>query len=144
MAHSDDVLRIIDHIISELQKPIGKDGIELILTLSAGISLFPHDGHDETTLLRNADIALSRARGTGGNSYLFFQAEMNTHASEFVLLERHLHQALKNSEFLLHYQPYFRRPDREDRRHGSPSALAERGPGLVMPSRFIPILEDTG
>ncbi len=144
MAHSDDVLRIIDHIISELQKPIGKDGIELILTLSAGISLFPHDGHDETTLLRNADIALSRARGTGGNSYLFFQAEMNTHASEFVLLERHLHQALKNREFLLHYQPYF------DARTGKIAGMEallrwqSENLGLVMPSRFIPILEDTG
>lgn len=144
MAHSDDVVRIVEHIMSQLRKPIRKNGIELILTLSAGISLFPHDGHDEATLLRNADIALSGARGTGGNNYLFFQEEMNTHASEFVLLERHLHRALKNSEFLLHYQPYF------DARTGKIAGMEallrwqSEDLGLVMPTRFIPILEDTG
>ena len=144
MTHSEDVVRLVDNLMRKARKPIRVNGLELILTLSVGISLFPDDDQEITALVRNADIAMSKAKGTGMNNYQFFQSDMNIRAAEFVLLDRHLRQALKNNEFVLHYQPYF---------HAQTGAIAgmevllrwdSEDLGLVMPARFIPILEDTG
>jgi len=144
VAHSEDVVRVIDKLMHRVNQPMQVAGFDVIPTLSVGISLYPNDGKETITLLRNADIAMSKAKGTGMNNYQFFMSDMNVRASEFVLMERHLHNALKKDEFILHYQPYF---------HAQTGKIAGMEAllrwdsddlGLVMPSRFIQVLEDTG
>jgi EAL domain-containing protein (putative c-di-GMP-specific phosphodiesterase class I) len=120
------------------------EGKELIVTCSGGISLYPQDGQDVDTLLKNADAAMYRAKEQGRNNCKFYTSEMNERVNERLSLENGLRRAIERKEFLLHYQ------QRADLRTGSivgAEALVrwlhpERG--LIAPDRFIPIAEETG
>ena len=88
-------------------QPIKVNGDEIIVTTSIGISIFPQDGKDEVSLLKNATTACVRAKSLGGNNYQFYNSGMNIMAEEFVSLGKKLFQANKKEEFILYYQPYF-------------------------------------
>ena len=108
-----------------------------------GIALFPMDGADVETLLRNAEAALKRAK-TSGESYLFYTHSMTSAVADQLSLENQLRQALINGEFVLHYQP---KVNLASGRMTSAEALIRwNNPrtGLVPPGQFIPILEETG
>jgi diguanylate cyclase (GGDEF)-like protein/PAS domain S-box-containing protein len=117
---------------------------ELHITASIGISVYPNDGHDAVTLLKEADIAMYQAKARGRGRYEFFQPEMNVRAVERQSLEHGLRRALDRQEFVLHYQP------KVDLTTGTiigAEALVRwRHPelGLLPPPRFVPIAEDSG
>src|SRR3979411_933370 len=98
------IFRTMQRITSEISQPMMIDGKELCVTCSAGISLYPQDGPDVDTLLKNADAAMYRAKDGGRNNFQFFTSEMNERINERLSLENALRRALERKEFLLHYQ----------------------------------------
>jgi len=138
------VERLGREILNAIARPLTIDGNELVPSTSIGIAIAPDDGIDGETLLRNADLALYRAKEAGRGTYAFFEESLNERAQERRQLESDLRLALERGEFELHYQPLF---DLEQNRICSFEALIrwnhpERG--LVSPLDFIPIAEDTG
>src|SRR6476646_5038883 len=102
---SEEVIyRAMQRIADELARPLEIDGKELVVTCSAGISLYPQDGPDVETLLKNADAAMYRAKERGRNNFRFFTAEMNERVNERLALESALRRALERRELVLHYQ----------------------------------------
>ncbi|MGQ0656826.1 MAG: EAL domain-containing protein [Chromatiales bacterium] len=116
----------------------------LTVTPSIGISVYPQDGHDIDTLIRNADAALYHAKDLGRNNYQFFAHPLNAAAHERMSLENGLRLALDRQEFLLHYQPQI--DSRSGRIAGIEALVRWQHPewGLVSPSRVISVAEDTG
>jgi diguanylate cyclase (GGDEF)-like protein len=141
---TEDVVGVAQKIKEVLGPPFEYEGHDLYVTASAGITMYPHDGHDADALLRNAGTARHRARRQGGNNYEFYTAEMNVRAVERLLLEAGLRRALERGEFSLHYQPLI---DTSTRKTVGLEALVRwRHPerGLVPPADFIPLAEETG
>ncbi len=140
----DEVSTVIRQIRKALETPFTIGGQELVVTASIGVSLFPDDGDDAKTLLKNADIAMFRAKAQGRNSHQFYSDEMSSRSFSHLMLETRLYRALENKEFVLHYQPQI---DVSTWKIIGVEALIrwqhpERG--LVGPQEFIPLLEDTG
>jgi diguanylate cyclase (GGDEF)-like protein len=142
---SEEVIyRAMQRISAELAQPLEIDGKELVVTCSAGISLYPQDGPDVGTLLKNADAAMYRAKEHGRNNFQFYTAEMNERVNERLALENALRHAIERNELLLHYQ---RRVDlRSGAIIGAEALVRWLHPewGLVHPARFIPLAEETG
>ncbi|TCP15526.1 PAS domain S-box-containing protein/diguanylate cyclase (GGDEF)-like protein [Crenobacter luteus] len=135
---------LADEIIATLSQPLMIQGHEVFVTGSIGISVFPNDGTDAQTLLKNADVAMYRAKEAGKNTYQFFAAEMNSQTFERLLMENGLRMALERDEFELHYQPLL---DAQTHAVAAVEVLIRwRHPqlGLVPPNRFIPLAEETG
>jgi len=123
--------------------PFTVTGMELRTAARIGIALFPNDGADVDTLLRNAEAALKKAKAIG-ERYLFYAREMTERVAEKLALENKLRQAIEKNEFVLHYQP---KVDLDHRGIVGVEALIRwQSPelGLVPPGRFIPLLEETG
>jgi diguanylate cyclase (GGDEF)-like protein len=143
-SNEEVVFRALQRITARVAEPIEIDGKELVVTCSAGISLFPQDGPDVDTLLKNADAAMYRAKEHGRNNFQFYTSEMNERVNERLALENALRRAIERNELLLHYQ------QRVDLRTGAivgAEALVRwHHPewGLVRPARFIPLAEETG
>src|SRR3954465_9593775 len=138
------IFRAMQRITAKVNEPIDIEGKEMYVTCSAGISLYPQDGPDVDTLLKNADAAMYRAKEHGRNNFQFYTSEMNERVNERLALENALRRALERKEFLLHYQ---QRVDlRSGRLLGTEALVRWMHPewGLVRPARFIPIAEDTG
>jgi diguanylate cyclase (GGDEF)-like protein len=138
------VFRAMQRIIARINEPILIEGKELYVTCSAGISLHPQDGPDVDTLLKNADVAMYRAKEAGRNNFQFFTAEMNQLVNERLALEHALRRALERKEFLLHYQQKVNL--KTGAIVGSEALLRWKHPewGLVRPARFVPLAEETG
>ncbi len=140
----DLIFRTMRRIISKVSEPMQVSGREIHVTCSAGISLFPQDGPDVQTLLKNADAAMYRAKSQGRNTFQFFTAEMNELANERLSMEQSLRRAIERKELRLLYQP------RVNLKTGVVDAVEalvrwehpERG--LIVPDRFIPLAEETG
>jgi diguanylate cyclase (GGDEF)-like protein/PAS domain S-box-containing protein len=140
---SDDII-MLEKIIKDISYPLKIDGDEIILTFSTGISLYPHDGENASELLKSAGLALSIAEKEGRKTYQFYSKDMTVTAAEVLLLEKQLMEAIKNEEFILHYQPYW---DITTKKMVGMEALVRwqsQDKGLVPPGKFIPVLEDTG
>jgi diguanylate cyclase (GGDEF)-like protein len=135
---------IAQHIIEEFSEAFEIDNYSLNTTFSVGISLFPSDSREFDTLLRNADTALYQAKDSGRNTYRFFSERMNLDAQEQLHLQGQLRSALKNQEFLLHYQPQI--DIASERIVGVEALVRWEHPelGLIPPGRFIPLAERTG
>lgn len=120
------------------------DGHELNVTVSIGISIFPDDGEDAETLLRNADSAMYHAKEKGRNNYQFFKQEMNDRSVERQAIEGGLRQALERDEFLLHYQPKVNLETGAIT--GAEALIRWLHPvrGMLYPEQFVPIAEDCG
>jgi diguanylate cyclase (GGDEF)-like protein/PAS domain S-box-containing protein len=144
IANVDDVPATAKKILKAFEQPFHDNGRELFITGSIGISLHPDDGMDANTLLKNADTAMYRAKDTGRNNYHFYSADMSAKAFERLMLETNLRHALERQEFLLYYQPQV---DMNTQKIvGVEALLRWQHPeqGLVSPTEFIPLLEDTG
>ncbi len=140
----DTVAAVAAKLIKNLSRSYVLDDHTLHSTPSIGISLFPEDGADVETLMKNADTAMYHAKEAGRNNFQFFTAAMNASATERILLEGHLRRAIEKGEFVLHYQPQI------DVASGRPCGVEalvrwqhpERG--LLSPLKFVPIAEETG
>ena len=140
----DAIDRLARDILCSIAQPLTIDGNELVPSTSIGIAIAPNDGHDGGTLLRNADLALYRAKEAGRGTYAFFEESLNQRAQERRQLESDLRLALEREEFELHYQPLF---DLEQNRICSFEALIRWNHpkrGLISPADFVPVAEDTG
>ncbi len=141
---AEDAGRVARRILTALREPIEVDRRELITTASIGIAIYPMDGEDAETLLKNADTAMYWAKSRGRNNYQFYSKFMNEDADRKLGLENRLHRALREGEFSLHYQPFW------DPRSGETTAaealLRWNDPiyGPVRPDDFIPVAEDAG
>jgi len=140
----DAAERIARNILEAISQPVTIGSHELNVTPSIGISLYPRDGSDANTLLRNADTAMYRAKADGRRGISLFSAEMARAATEKLHLENALHRALRNGEFQLYYQPQVCL--RSGRVLGVEALLRWPDPagGMIPPDRFIPVAEESG
>ena len=131
-------------LIDMLKAPYDLDGQEMVIGASIGIALSPGDGTTSEELMRNADMALYRAKSDGGGVHHFFEREMDLQAQKRRDMELDLRRAFANGEFELHYQPLV--SIASDRISGFESLLRWRHPdkGMISPAEFIPVAEDIG
>lgn len=131
-------------ILASIAKAMDILGQEIRVTASVGISLYPQDGEDEQTLMKNADIAMYHAKQEGKNNYQFHSEKMGTDSLQRLALETGLRRALERNEFQLHYQA--KMSLRTSRMTGMEALLRWNHPdlGMVSPAQFIPIAEETG
>ncbi|CAK0781764.1 diguanylate cyclase [Gammaproteobacteria bacterium] len=139
-----EVARRAKELLHSLQEPLMLNSHPLRVTASIGISIFPEDSRSANTLLRNADLAMYRAKGEGRNTYRFFDQAMNRQAMKRLELEANLRQAITNQEFILYFQPKVTLSDRTI--IGAEALIRWQHPrqGLISPVDFIPLAEETG
>lgn len=142
--HAQDAALTADKILTVLAKPHTIAEHVLYITTSIGISVYPADGQDPETLIKNADIAMYHAKERGRNNYQFFKNDMNLRAFERLAIETHLRYALMRQEFVLYYQPKVNLDS--GKITGAEALLRWKHPewGLVLPDRFVQIAEDCG
>lgn len=144
IGEADDAAMVANNIMHTLSQNYQIENYEMSITSSIGIALFPEDGKEIDTLLKNADTAMYHAKENGRNAYQFFNAEMNLHLIERSQLEEDLKTALKNGDFFLEYQPIIDMHNQH--MTGVEAFLRWNHPqfGILMPSRFLSIAENTG
>ena len=144
IAHAEDAALSAYKILAALGMPHHVEEHDLQITVSMGIGIYPEDGTDAETLVKNADIAMLNAKNNGRNNYQFFRPDMNEHALERQSLESGLRHALDRREFELYFQP---KMDLETEAiTGAEALIRWRQPeqGIVLPEKFIPIAEQCG
>jgi diguanylate cyclase (GGDEF)-like protein len=140
----EDAGKIAQKVLDSLKAPITIDERDFVVTSSIGISIYPIDGIDGETLIRNADTAMYRAKDVGRNTYQFYAATMNHKALEALEVENGLRRALANNEFVLYYQPLVDVTSATV--FGLEALIRWQHPelGLLRPDRFIPAAEQSG
>jgi diguanylate cyclase (GGDEF)-like protein/PAS domain S-box-containing protein len=144
LAGADDAALVAQKVLDHLFQPLVLCGQEVFPTGSIGIAMYPRDGQDSPSLLKAADSAMYHAKGSGGNHFHFYAADMGAHSQEHLRLETGLQRGLLNEEFVLHYQPQV---DIASGRIVGLEALLRwqpQGGDLVPPSEFIALAEETG
>jgi diguanylate cyclase (GGDEF)-like protein len=144
VSDSRDAARTADLILARLAEPFLFDGLDYVLSASIGIACSPGDGQTSEQLLKCADMAMYRAKTNGRGSYAFFEEQMNTVATQRLLLESQLRRAIDAGELELHYQPQVNLLT--GRVVAAEALVRWRHPtmGLVPPGHFIPLAEDSG
>ncbi len=144
--HTDQsvVSALASQVVDALSAPYDIEGQHLVIGVSIGISLAPDDGNNPDELLKNADLALYRAKADGRGTYRFFEAGMDARAQARRVLEQDLRLSLKREEFEVHYQPI--RDIASEEIAVCEALVRWRHPerGLVAPNYFIPLAEETG
>jgi diguanylate cyclase (GGDEF)-like protein/PAS domain S-box-containing protein len=139
-----EVVPLVEKVLEAFQNPWLLDDREFYITTSIGIAVYPMDGEDRHTLLRNADTAMYSAKDYGKNNYRFYTMDMNKKIVEKLEMSNSLRRALERKELLLHYQPQI------DLQNGNivgvEALIRWNHPiwGMVSPVKFIPIAEETG
>lgn len=141
---ADDATAFAERLIAAIGEPFRVADQDIVVGASLGLVLYPGDGDDTDELIKNADIAMYRAKSEERNAYRAFRADMVTAAREGITLENDLRRAIANREFELHYQPQI--DLRTGRIVGAEALVRWRHPkrGLVRPLDFLPFAEETG
>lgn len=141
---TEDLLAIGDKVVSLLREPFLLVGMHHHLSGSVGITVFPDDGDTVQALLKNADIAMYKAKEGGKNRFQFYAQHMQVDALARMQLEADLHVAIEEDAFVLHYQPIVDADSGE--LVGAEALIRWRHPerGMIPPQEFIPVAEDTG
>jgi diguanylate cyclase (GGDEF)-like protein len=144
ISHSYQAAKVADRIVHALVKPIIIRQKEFYISTSIGITAYPEDGTDVDSLVKNADIAMYRAKHQGKNTYQHYTESMHQHMLDRLNLERALRKAVERNEFELHYQPQV--DIRNGKVLGVEALLRWRQPdkGLLVPHAFIGLAEQTG
>ncbi|MDR6959028.1 diguanylate cyclase (GGDEF)-like protein [Pseudomonas brassicacearum] len=135
---------VAEKLLNAISTPQPIDGHDLTVTASLGISLYPADGFDAVALIKKAETAMRNVKETGPNDYRFFTEDMNRRARQQQTIESGLRLALQRKEFVLHYQPKL---DLTNGKVVGVEALVRWNrpdQGMVFPSDFIPVAEDSG
>lgn len=140
----EEVERIAQQIIEAFQKPIVLDNQDFFVNFSIGISIYPIDGIDPPTLIKNADVTMYESKRLGKNQYNFCSSSIKEIVSEKIKLTNLLHRALEKNELILYYQPIM--STRTGKIKGFEALLRWRQStlGMISPALFIPIAEQTG
>lgn len=143
-ADMDGLEATAQKVLAAVARPYATAGQGFRVTASVGISVFPGDGIDEPTLMKHADIAMYQAKEDGKDTFAFYTEELNKHSVERPSFESSLRNALEGEQFEVHYQPKI--DCRNERMTVVEALLRWRHPdlGVVPPSKFIPIAEETG
>ncbi|HEY0827994.1 MAG TPA: bifunctional diguanylate cyclase/phosphodiesterase [Bacilli bacterium] len=144
ISHIDEVTSFAKGIPCLFSEPFMCDSQEIYVTASLGISLYPEDGADTNSLIKNAGMAVYRAKEKGGNTYQVYYKEMNNRSIEQLTLEVNLHRALDRKEIVVYYQPILELETGAI--FGMESLVRWEHPemGMIPPSDFIPLAEGTG
>ncbi len=131
-------------MLAALVPPHRIDRHDLHISVSIGISIYPDDGQDAETLIKNADTAMYHAKENGRNNYKFFEQRMNDRAVQRQSTAASLRRALERREFVLHYQPKTQLAS--GRMVGVEALIRWQHPGrgLLLPAQFVPIAEECG
>ncbi|MCP5244725.1 MAG: EAL domain-containing protein [Burkholderiales bacterium] len=135
---------VAEKIIAVLGKPFIFNNEKNVLAASIGIAIYPQDGESIADLMRNADIAMYRAKEKGGNQYIFFEESMNVEVNKRAAIERELRNAIVEGQFVLYYQPQVE--PKSGLVQGVETLVRWNHPemGFVSPGDFIPVAENTG
>ncbi|PHR55884.1 MAG: hypothetical protein COA44_09600 [Arcobacter sp.] len=138
------VINVVQKLLACTQEKIHIKGIDLRITLSIGISIYPNDGATVDTLLRNADVAMYKAKEEGRNTYQYYTQEMTEEAVARIVLEAKLKDAIEDESLMVYYQPQY--DAREDKLIGMEALTRwkdDKGQ-IIYPDSFIPLAEETG
>jgi diguanylate cyclase (GGDEF)-like protein/PAS domain S-box-containing protein len=144
VAGATQVAEVAKKVLEMAMRPFHFQGRECGVTASIGISIYPDDGKDAQTLLKNADIAMYLVKQQGKNSFRFYSPQMNVHLMERLSLESGLRRAMERNELLLLYQP--RVGVRDGQVNGVEVLMRWQHPtqGMISPAEFVPVAEDAG
>lgn len=144
MREVDHICKACERIVEKLRQPYHIEGHALNITTSIGIAVYPEDGTNKEDLMKNADIAMYRAKGIGRNSFQLFTPKMNAHSLERSLIQSHLRLALDNNELELNYQAQIHGVT--SKVMGVEALLRWSNPilGQISPAQFIPMAEELG
>lgn len=140
----DDILQVVEKILAVVTEPFRIGGREIFSSCSIGVSIYPNDGTDSGSLLKNADTAMYHAKNSGRNRFQLYDAAMNAMAEERLQLETDLHYAQERGEFVFHYQPQLNLDS--GRIHAVEALIRWQHPekGLLAPAAFLGTLDETG
>ncbi len=144
MARTEDIGTITQKIIDSLGQPLHLEGQEVFVTASVGISLYPTDSTDPDSLLKQADVAMYRAKELGKNGYQFYSPKMDAKHAQRLSLESALRHAMVREEFRVYYQPLVDLSS--GRIVGAEALIRWQHPelGMISPMDFLPLAEETG
>jgi diguanylate cyclase (GGDEF)-like protein len=140
----EDAAKIAQKIIETLRIPFAVSATEMFVTTSIGVSIYPSDGLDPETLVRNADTAMYRAKENGRDSYQLYTPAMNARAVERLELESTLRKAITQKDLLLHYQPLINARTEEVIGVEALIRWKHRERGILSPAHFISLAEVSG
>jgi len=135
---------IANKILKVMEKPFNLNGQELYLTVSIGITIYPDDGSDTQTLIKNADAAMYKAKADGRNKYQFYNVEMTDKAYARVILEAQLREAIKKEQFIVYYQPQVNIVTNELIGMEALIRWNHRRKGILSPDYFLPLAKEIG
>ncbi len=140
----EETRKVAEKVLAAFAEPFNWNGIDFYITVSVGLSVFPEDGRDVATLLKNAESAMHLAKHSGRNTYQFYQNEFSRASGEHLILESSLRRALERHELFVQYQPCY---DLASGQIAGCEALVRwRHPefGVVQPDKFIALADETG
>lgn len=140
----EDALVVVNKLVKAIAQPFIVERTDCFISVSIGITLYPDDGGQPLSLIKNAEIAMNRAKNAGRGHYQFYKSAMGDQVDRRLLLEKNLRLALENKAFVLHYQP---KVDLKTRRVVGMEALVRWNhpeSGMISPGEFIPVAEESG
>ena len=139
----DSIVNVADKVVAALSQPFRVNEHVLHIGTSVGISRYPYDGDDATTLIKHADTAMYQAKAAGRSNFQFYSQSQSSRTTDRVVMEAKLHRAVDDDELLLHYQPQF---DSAGHITGVEALIRWKDPeaGPIPPGQFIPLAEETG
>jgi EAL domain-containing protein (putative c-di-GMP-specific phosphodiesterase class I) len=143
-ADAESAANLAQLLLQAIEEPYRLDGYEQFMTSSVGISLYPGDGRDDQTLIKNADMAMYQAKERGGNGYFFYDESLEAPMRTRLAHEKDLRRAIEREQFVLHYQPIV--DVATDKIVGVEALVRWNDPrrALIFPDEFIPTAEATG
>jgi diguanylate cyclase (GGDEF)-like protein/PAS domain S-box-containing protein len=141
---SDDARLVAQKVLDAVSQPMMIDDHALQVSASIGVSLFPDDGQDEETLVKNADVAMYRAKAQGRNNFQFYSADQSALLHHRLGLQRRLFNAIRQDQFTLFYQPLYNL--QSEQLVGAEALVRWLDPdeGLILPERFLGLAEESG